>query len=59
MKTALLALALVVLVPFAVRADNTLVSFKGGIGVDPVSGIFAGTPPPPDGGPRSLTSFAV
>jgi hypothetical protein len=37
MKTALLALALVVLVPFAVTADDTLVSFNGGIGVDPVS----------------------
>jgi hypothetical protein len=44
MKTALLALALVVLVPFAVTADGTLVSFQGGIGVDPVSGIAAGVP---------------
>jgi hypothetical protein len=33
MKTALLALALIVLVPFAVTADDTLVNFKGGIGV--------------------------
>jgi hypothetical protein len=44
MKTALLALALVVLAPFAVTADNTLVNFKGGIGVDPVSGIASGAP---------------
>ncbi len=44
MKTALLALALVVLVPLAVRADDTLVSFNGGIGVDPVSGIALGSP---------------
>ena len=47
MKTALLALALVVLVPLAVRADDTLVSFKGGIGVDPVSGIALGPPVSP------------
>lgn len=33
MKTALLALALVVLVPFAVTADDTLASFNGGIAV--------------------------
>ena len=33
MKTALLALALVVLLPFGVTADGTLVSFNGGIGV--------------------------
>jgi hypothetical protein len=45
MKTALLALALVVLVPFAVSADDTLVRFKGGIGVDPVSGINTSTTP--------------
>jgi hypothetical protein len=45
MKTALLALALVVLVPFAVTADDTLVSFKGGIGVDPVGGIAVGPIP--------------
>src|SRR5260370_31458477 len=44
MKTALLALALVVLVPFAVIADSSLVRFKGGIGVDPVSGIALGAP---------------
>ncbi len=44
MKTALLALALVVLVPFAVIADSSLVRFKGGIGVDPVSGIASGLP---------------
>src|SRR5260370_2924128 len=33
MKTAVLALALVVLVPFAVTADDTLASFNGGIAV--------------------------
>ena len=44
MKTALLALALVVLLPFAVIADSSLVRFKGGIGVDPVSGIASGVP---------------
>ena len=47
MKTALLTLALVVLVPLAVRADDTLVRFKGGIGVDPVSGIALGPPVSP------------
>jgi hypothetical protein len=43
MKTvALLALALVALVALPVMADDTLVSFKGGIGVHPVSNV-AGT----------------
>jgi hypothetical protein len=44
MRTALFALALVVLLPFGVTADDTLVNFKGGIGVDPVSGIASGAP---------------
>jgi hypothetical protein len=35
---ALLAIALVALVPFSVMAEDTLVKFKGGIGVDSVSG---------------------
>ncbi len=47
MRTALFALALVVLVPFAVIADSSLVRFKGGIGVDPVSGIALGPPVSP------------
>jgi hypothetical protein len=47
MKTALPALALVLLLPFAVTADDSLVSFKGGIGVDPVSGIALGPPVSP------------
>jgi hypothetical protein len=44
MKTvALLALAVVALVALPVMADDTLVSFKGGIGVHPVSNV-AGDP---------------
>ena len=44
MKTALFALVLVAFVPLAVIADSSLVRFKGGIGVDPVSGIAMGAP---------------
>ena len=44
MKKWLLLLPLVVLVPLRAIADDSLVTFDGGIGVDPVSGI-AGTAP--------------
>src|SRR5690349_13482541 len=44
MKKWLLLLPLVVLVPLRASADDSLVTFDGGIGVDPVSGI-AGTAP--------------
>lgn len=41
---ALLAIALVALVPLSVIADDTLVKFKGGIGVDSVSGAAGPAP---------------
>jgi hypothetical protein len=44
MKKWLLLLPLVVLVPLRAIADDSLVTFDGGIGVDPVSGT-AGTAP--------------
>jgi hypothetical protein len=44
MKKWLLLLPLVVLVPLRATADDSLVTFDGSIGVDPVSGI-AGTAP--------------
>jgi hypothetical protein len=44
MKKLMFALGFVLLVPLMVRADNLLVSIRGGIGVDPVSGISSGAP---------------
>jgi len=44
MKTWMLGLFLAVLVAPAGRATDLLLSFSGGIGVDPVSGISAGPP---------------
>jgi hypothetical protein len=41
---ALPLVALVALVPFRATADDSLVRFDGGIGVDPVSGIVSGAP---------------
>lgn len=44
MKTWMLGLFLAALVVPAGNADDLLLSFSGGIGVDPVSGISAGAP---------------
>lgn len=44
MKTWMLGLFLAALVVPAGKADDLLLSFNGGIGVDPVSGIAAGAP---------------
>jgi hypothetical protein len=44
MKTSWFVLPLVALVPLAARADDSLVRFDGGIGVDPVSGVAANAP---------------
>jgi hypothetical protein len=44
MKTWMLALFLALLVAPAGKATDMLLSFRGGIGVDPVSGISAGAP---------------
>ena len=44
MKKCLLLLSLVVLVPLRVVADDSLVTFDGGIGVDPVSGVASNAP---------------
>ena len=43
-KWLLLLLPLVVLVPLRAIADDSLVTFDGGIGVDPVSGIAGNAP---------------
>src|SRR4029077_5087891 len=45
MKTLLFVLSLT-LAPFGVTADDSLVRFDGGIGVDPVAGIASNAPAP-------------
>jgi hypothetical protein len=44
MQKLMFALGFVLFVPLVVRADNLLVRIRGGIGVDPVSGISSGSP---------------
>src|SRR5438445_12451692 len=44
MKKWLLVLPLMALVPLRATADDSLVRFDGGIGVDPISGIVSNAP---------------